>query len=59
MPRNCSVQLSLMSEAMRFVSIRICALLAGLFLATGALAESGTASKLLKIAYVDFPPMTY
>ena len=48
-----------MSEAMRFVSIRICALLAGLFLATGALAESGTASKLLKIAYVDFPPMTY
>ena len=59
MPRNCSVQLSLMSEAMRFVSIRICALLAGLFLATGALAEAGTASKLLKIAYVDFPPMTY
>lgn len=59
MPRNCSVQLSLMSEAMRFVSIRICALLAGLFLASGALAEAGTASKLLKIAYVDFPPMTY
>jgi polar amino acid transport system substrate-binding protein len=59
MPRNCLAHLSLMSEAMRFVSIRICALLAGLFLATGALAESGTASKLLKIAYVDFPPMTY
>lgn len=59
MPRNCSVQLSLMSEAMRFVSIRICALLAGLFLASGALAEAGAASKLLKIAYVDFPPMTY
>ena len=59
MPRNCPARLSLMSEAMRFVSIRICALLAGLFLATGALAEAGTASKLLKIAYVDFPPMTY
>ena len=59
MLRNCPVHLSLMSEAMRFVSIRICALLAGLFLATGALAEAGTASKLLKIAYVDFPPMTY
>ena len=59
MPRNCSVQLSLMSEAMRFVSIRICALLAGLFLTTGALAEAGPVSKLLKIAYVDFPPMTY
>ncbi|WP_349342154.1 transporter substrate-binding domain-containing protein [Marinobacter sp. MMG032] len=59
MPRNFPARLSLMSEAMRFVSIRICALLAGLFLASGALAEAGTASKLLKIAYVDFPPMTY
>jgi polar amino acid transport system substrate-binding protein len=57
--RNHADQVSSMSTAKRFFGGRLWILLAGLFLATVALAESGAPGKPLRIAYVDFPPMTY
>ena len=48
-----------MSEAMHFFSVRLWILLAGLLFASGALAQSDNAGKPLRVAYVDFPPMTY
>ena len=59
MSRNYADQFSSMYTAKRFFSARLWILLAGLLLSTGTLADPETAGKPLRIAYVDFPPITY
>ncbi|TYC56875.1 transporter substrate-binding domain-containing protein [Marinobacter sp. BW6] len=57
--RNCSDRRSSMFEAMHFGGFRLWILLAGLLFASATLSEPESAGKNLRIAYVEFPPITY
>lgn len=59
MPRNCSGHSSSVFAATRFIGAKLWILLAGLLISAGTVAQPEVADKPLRIAYVDFPPMTY
>ena len=59
MSRTCPHRLSSMPETARFVGARLWILLAGLLVASGTFAGAEAARKPLRVAYVDFPPITY
>lgn len=59
MPRNCPVHSSRLSEAMHLIVVRLWILLAGLLFTSASLAASESVNKTLRIAYVEFPPITY
>lgn len=59
MPKNYLLHLASMSEVMHFVGVRLWVLLAGLLFSSASLAELESAGKAVRIAYVEFPPITY
>ena len=59
MPRNCPAHLCQIIEAMHFFGVRLCILLAGVLFTSASFAGPVSSDRLLRIAYVEFPPITY